>query len=334
MLKPLSAREGPAAGALKGRGPRRRAMETGGRGWVGLVLAVGLVWGITYALYPVGLAFAGPLWLAALRFDVFCVGAFAACWAFDGGVRAPATWRDAAAIATYAGLNIVLHNLAIIGGAAHVPVAVVGILAGLTPILTAALAPLALPQSRPSGRLLLGLAAGFGGVAVLTFARPGPVDLAVSTWTLVAFAGFLAWALGAVLVKAAASPLPSLSVGFWAALLSVAILQPLALAAEPLPSFTPTLGLAVLFVGLVGGIGGFVGWMRLVRRLGPAHASLASLVSPAVASVAAAALLGQPLGWAHLAAYVLVGAGLVVAVADLSRDRPQVSAVEAEPAQG
>lgn len=294
-------------------------------GWVALVGAVGLVWGITYALYPVGLRDAGPLWLAALRFDVFCVGALAACWAADGGVRAPRTLRDFAAVATYAGLNVVLHNLAIMGSAGHVPVAVVGILAGLTPILTAALAPLALPNSRPSARLVLGLAAGFGGVAVLTFARPGPVDLALSAWTLVAFAGFLAWALGTVLLKAADSRLPSLSIGFWGALLAVGILQPLAFAAEPMPRFTPSLGLVVLFVGLVGGIGGFLGWMRLVRRLGPAHASLASLVSPAVASLSAAVLLGQPLGWAHLAAYLLVGAGLVASVAELSRgkDAPQ-----------
>lgn len=294
---------------------------------MGLVLGVGLVWGLTYALYPVGLRSVGPLWLAALRFDTFCAGAFVACWAVDGGVRIPATWRDAAAIATYAGLNIVLHNLATIGGSAHVPVAVLGILAGLTPLLTAALSPLVLPQARPSLRLVAGLLAGFGGVAVLTLARPGPLDVTVSAWTFVVFLGFLAWALGSVLVKAAASPMPSLSVGFWAALVAVAILQPLALGLEPAPRVSLPLAGVVLFIALVGGIGGFLGWMRLVRGFGPAHASLASLVSPAVASVAAAALLGQPLGWAHLVAYVLVGLGLVAAVRELAH-----GAVRKEPA--
>jgi drug/metabolite transporter (DMT)-like permease len=284
---------------------------------VGLVLFIGTAWGITYALYPVGLREAGPLWLAALRFDAFCLGAFLACWAVDGGVRAPTTLRDFGAIATYAGLNITLHNLATIGGSGHVPVAVVGLLAGLTPILTAALAPLLLPDQRPSKRLVAGLLVGFVGVAVLVLSRPGGSSGApLTAWTLVVFVGFLAWALGAIFLKAARSPLPSLSVGFWGALASVAVLNPLALT-EPMPVPSLTLGATVLFIGLVGGVGGFVAWMRLVRRFGPAQASLPSFVSPAVASLAGMVLVQQPLGWGHLVAYLLVAGGLALAARDL-----------------
>jgi drug/metabolite transporter (DMT)-like permease len=294
---------------------------------VGLVLFIGTAWGLTYALYPVGLREAGPLWLAALRFDAFCVGAFVACWAVDGGVRAPTSLRDFAAIATYAGLNVTLHNLATIGGSAHVPVAVVGILAGLTPLLTAGLAPLILPDQRPGKRLVTGLLIGFAGVAVLMLLRPAGSGAAVSAWTFIVLAGFLAWALGSILVKAARSTLPSLSIGFWAALASIAVLNPLALAeATPAPSLR--LAGVVLFIGLVGGVGGFVAWMRLVRRFGPAPASLPSFVSPAVASLAGVVLVGQPLGWGHLAAYLLVAGGLALAARELMGAPAKPSASE------
>ena len=282
---------------------------------LGLVVFIGTAWGLTYALYPVGLREAGPLWLAALRFDAFCLGAFAACWVVDKGVRAPTTARDFAAIATYAGLNITLHNLATIGGSAHVPVAVVGIMAGLTPLLTAGLAPMLLPDQRPGKRLLLGLLVGFLGIVVLMLSRGGS-GTQFSAWTFIVFAGFVAWALGSVLVKASHSTLPSLSIGFWASLASIAVLQPLALTeTAPVPSLT--LAGTVLFIGLVGGVGGFVAWMRLVRRYGPAQASLPSFVSPAIASLAAVFFVGQPLGWGHLLAYILVAGGLGLAARDL-----------------
>jgi drug/metabolite transporter (DMT)-like permease len=295
------------------------------------VAFTGLVWGLTYALYPVGLREAGPVWLAALRFDAFAVGAFVACWVVDGGVKVPTRLRDVAAVATYALLNVTLHNLATIGGSGHVPVAIVGIMAGLTPVMTAALAPLVLPGQPVGRRLVLGLLLGFVGVATLALTHPGGLEGEFGAWTLIVFAGFLAWALGAVLIRASRSTLPSLSVGFWGALLSVAILQPLAFGLEPTPVLTLRLVGVVLFIGLVGGIGGFLGWMRLVRGWGPAQASLPSLVSPAVASLAGAVLVQQQLGLLHLVAYLLVAGGLAVAVRDLIRaPAPPVAAVASE----
>jgi hypothetical protein len=71
--------------------------------------------------------------------------------------------------------------------------------------------------------------------------------------------------------------------------------------------------------------------MRLVRGWGPAQASLPSLVSPAVASLAGAVLVQQQLGLLHLVAYLLVAGGLAVAVRDLIRaPAPPVAAVASE----
>lgn len=289
------------------------------RAWLPFVVLTGTAWGLTYALYPIGLQMAGPFWLSALRFDAFALGALAAALLVDGRVQRPVGARDLTAVAAYAGLNIVLHNLGTIGGSAHVPVAILAVLAGTTPILTAGLQATFLPQVRLSPRLVAGLAVGFVAVLLLAGSRGGVPGLAVSPWVVVVVLAFLAWAVGSVAVKATETRLPPLSLGFWAALASLPVLHGLALASpEPIPVPSLRLAAVVLFIGLVGGVGGFLLWLRVVRAHGPAHASLASFVSPAVASLAAVALLAQPIGWLHLVAYLLVAGGLALAWSDFA----------------
>lgn len=288
-----------------------------------LVALTGTAWGLTYALYPVGLALAGPLWLSALRFDAFALGALAALLLVEGRVPVPRGARDWAAVAAYGGLCVVLHNLGVVGGSAHVPVALVGLLAGTSPLLTAGLQAAVLPQLRLTPRLVASFAVGFVAVALLAGARGGVPSLDLSPWTVAVFLAFLSWAVGAVAIKRSGSTLPPLALGFWGALASVPVLHALAaVAGEAVPEPSLRLAGVVLFTGLVGGVGGFLLWLRVVRSHGPAHASLASFVSPAVASLAGIVLLDQPLGPLHAVAYALLGASLWLAFRDFAGMAP------------
>jgi drug/metabolite transporter (DMT)-like permease len=282
------------------------------------VLLVGAAWGAMYALYPVGLARSGPVWLAALRFDAFLLGAVAVVLVRRLPIR-PRGWRDAAAIAAYAGLNVVLHNLFLMAGTKHVPVAVVGIATGLNPMITLLLARVALPGVRVGPAALAGLALGLAGVGLLAWqggAGGGAVDPA---WAFVVLGGVLAWAAGSVAMKASRSTLPPLALAVWGSLAGAIVLQATAFVTEPLPDIDgPYLG-TVAFAGLVGGLGAFLLWGGIVRDHGPERANLASYVSPVAASLAAWVLLGQPLRWAHAAAYALVAAGLTLALRAAAR---------------
>ena len=277
------------------------------------VLLVGVAWGVMYALYPIGLARSGPVWLAALRFDAFLLGALAvALWR-----RVPLRPRgrhDWMAIAAYAGFNVVLHNLGLMAGSRHVPVAVVGIATGLNPLLTVVLARFALPGVRLSPAILAGLAAGLAGVGLL--AAQGGVDGGAIDWrwALVVLGGVLAWSTGSVAMKASGSLLSPLALAVWGSLAGAVVLQSLALAVEPLPILDAPYLATVAFAGLVGGLAAFLLWGSIVRDHGPQRANLASYVSPVAASLTAWILLGQPLRWAHALAYGLVALGLTLSL--------------------
>jgi drug/metabolite transporter (DMT)-like permease len=285
---------------------------------VGSVVLVGVAWGVMYALYPVGLARSGPVWLAALRFDVFLVGALAVALVRRTPLR-PKGRADWAAIAAYGGFNVVLHNVALMAGSKHVPVAAVSIATGLAPLLTLLLARVALPGIRIGARALVGLAAGLAGVAVLAMLGGrdgGAVPLA---WALVVLGGVLAWCLGSVAMKASGSALPPLALAVWGSLTGASVLQVAAFSLEPLPRFDLPYAGAVAFAGLVGGLAAFLLWGGIVRDFGPQRANLASYVSPVAASLTAWGLLGQALRPAHAVAYALVALGLTLSLAPAGR---------------
>ena len=279
-----------------------------------------------YALYPVGLARSGPVWLAALRFDAFLVGALAVALVRRTPLR-PAGWRDWAAIGAYAGFNVVLHNLGLMAGSQHVPVAAVSIATGLAPLLTLLLARLALPGVRIGARAFVGFAAGLAGVALLALqggAGGGAVPL---VWALVVLGGVLAWCVGSVAMKASGSTMRPLALAVWGSLAGAVVLQAGAFAFEPLPRIDAAYLGVVAFAGLVGGLAAFLLWGGIVRDFGPQRANLASYVSPVAASLTAWALLDQRLRPAHAAAYALVALGLTLSLAPARRPGSPPAAV-------
>jgi probable blue pigment (indigoidine) exporter len=294
------------------------------------VLLVGVAWGVMYALYPVGLQRSGPVWLAALRFDAFLAGALVVALWRRVPLR-PQGRRDWIAIAAYAGFNVVLHNLGLMAGSRHVPVAVVAIATGLNPLLTVVLARLALPGVRLSPAVLAGLASGLAGVGLL--AAQGGLDGGAIDWrwALVVLGGVLAWSTGSVAMKASGSPLSPLALAVWGSLAGAVVLQGLAVAVEPLPALDAAYLATVAFAGLVGGLAAFLLWGGIVRDHGPQRANLASYVSPVAASLTAWVLLDQPLRWAHALAYGLVALGLTLSLLPSRTGRAGGPAVAAAP---
>lgn len=286
---------------------------------LGRVLIIAAAWGLMYSSYKVGLERSGPLWLASLRFEAFALAALVASLFVRGALRVPSTGRDWAAVLAYAGLNVVLHNLGTIGGAGHVSVAVIGVLAGTTPLLTAGFAWVLPPRSRFGPWTLGGLLLGFVGVAFLAAQRNAGGDWAISFWAIVVLLGFAAWALGTVLIRWADSALHGLSIGFWGSLSALLVLQPAALVLEPLPRFDAVLVAIAAFAGAVGGVLAFLLWLGLVRKHGARNANLVSYVSPIATTLSGILFLDEPFSPVALLAYAFIAAGLGLVIHDMPR---------------
>lgn len=283
----------------------------------GFILLVGCLWGVLYSLYPIGLERAGPWWLAALRFDAFCLAALAACLVMRQPVRAPHTTGEWLAVLAYGILNVVLHNLGMMIGAQYVPVAVVGIAAGTNPVLTVAFSRIFHPGTPWTRTLGLALVSGLAGVSVLAFAK-NDGGFGLDPWALLVVAGVAAWSLGSVVIKTTGSSLPMLLVAFWGSAVGVLVLQPAAMVLEPTPRLDWVLAGVIVYLAVFGGLLAFLLWMRVVRRYGASQANLVSFFSPVATSLAGFLILGQPVGPVHFVAYVLIAFGLFLAVRELA----------------
>ncbi len=283
----------------------------------GFILLVGALWGVLYSLYPIGLARAGPWWLAALRFDAFCIVALVACLAMRQPLRAPNTQGEWMAVLAYGVLNVVLHNLGMMIGAQYVPVAVIGIAAGMNPILTVVISRLFHPGTPWTRTLALALLSGLAGVSVLAVAK-GNGSFGVDPWALLVVAGVAAWSLGSVVIKSTGGTLPMLLVAFWGSAVGVLILQPAAIFLEPTPRLDWALAGVIVYLAVFGGLIAFLLWMRVVRRYGASQANLVSFFSPVATSVAGFLILDQAIGYVHLGAYLLIAFGLFLAVRELA----------------
>lgn len=80
-----------------------------------------------------------------------------------------------------------------------------------------------------------------------------------------------------------------------------------------LPSPTPHIVGAVLYIGIGASLAAFFLWNKAVAALGPSRAGIIYYSLPAFSGLEAFLLLGEPVGWAHLASGLLILGGILVA---------------------
>jgi drug/metabolite transporter (DMT)-like permease len=224
--------------------------------------------------------------------------------------------RDAVPIAIFGilqfGVLIVLINY----GLAYITAARAALLFASFPLITMILAALLgrekLTLLKSAGVLLTILGVGitlgekiFDGTGTDSLIGEGAVLLA-------AFCG----ALCSVLFKPYLQRYPTLSVGAYSMLASVAFLIFLALYEGAFTSWTgysSTGWLAVAFIGLSSGIGYF-GWLWALRHAPPTQVTVFLGLSPITAGIVGALLLSEPLTGPLLAGMAVVLAGLWLAL--------------------
>ncbi|MER8153556.1 EamA family transporter [Streptomyces sp. NPDC094472] len=261
------------------------------------------VWGTTYVVTTELLPEGHPLFAGLLR----ALPAGLVALALTRTLPRGAWWGKAAALGV---LNIGLFLPLLFIAAQRLPGGVAATLAASQPLVVAVLAVTVLHE-RLSARRLVWAVAGVVGVGLVVI---GP-NAALDTVGIVAgLAGAATMALGVTLTKRWGRPAdvgPTAFAG-WQLTAGGLFLLPLAFLGEGSPpAIDPAAALGYLWLGLVGGLITYALWFQGITTLPVSAVAVLALLSPLVAAVLGAVLLGQTLGPVQLVGFALSLAAIV-----------------------
>jgi drug/metabolite transporter (DMT)-like permease len=276
-----------------------------------LVGILTLVWGGNWPVLKLGVTELAPLTFRATTMPFAALGLLLVAKLSGDSIRVPrALWTKVAALALF---NIAAWNGLILFGVQQMPAGRSAILAYTLPIWSV-LFSLWLLHEPLSGRKLVGLLAGMGGMAVLlgeeiVNVRRAPVG------ALLIIGAAISWGFATVLLRRWALPVPQNTLTGWMMLLGWI---PIALAAplfDPHPiaalaSMSRTAWFAVLFNIFLAGTVAHWAWFRMARTLPVAVSSLSSLPVPVVGVLSGMLFLGERPGASEFVALALVLASL------------------------
>lgn len=276
-----------------------------------LVAVVTLAWGANWPVLKVGVTALAPLTFRATTLPFAAAGLLLIARLSGDPLRIPRAWWGR--VVALALVNITAWNALIVFGVQQMPAGRSAIIAYTMPI-WGVLFSLWLLHEPLSGRKIVGLFLGMGGLAVLlgdevVNVRRAPVG------TLLILGAAIAWGFGTVLLRRWAPPLPQTALTGWMMLLGwlpVAVAAPV-LDPHPLASLA-TMSASGWFaiaynIFLSGAIANWA-WFRMARTLPVAVSSLSSLPVPVVGVFSSMLFLGERPGASEFVALALVLASL------------------------
>jgi drug/metabolite transporter (DMT)-like permease len=275
------------------------------RAWA-LFVASSVIWGVPYLFIKIAIDGGVPPAFVAWSRIALAAALLVPLAAKRGALRG--LRGRGRAIVAYAACEVAVPFVLIAVGERYLTSSLAAILVATMPLLVALLSMGLGSADRPTGRRLVGLVIGFGGVvALLGIDVAGkPAELLGAALVLLATLGY---AIAPFIVSRHLADLDPL--GPVAASLTVATiaLLPAALAAPP----TGMLGLAafasIVVLGVVCTAMGLVVFFRLIIEAGPSRASVITYVNPVVAVVVGVLALGEHLGTVSIVGLVLILAG-------------------------
>ena len=169
---------------------------------------------------------------------------------------------------------------------------------------------------RPSARAAAGLALCLAGLWLLFAGQKGlPLDAGRLAGVALALAAALLFGFGTVALRPIAE-LPALALVAWQLVLGCLPMLVLGLAFErPDAARVSPLGWALMAYMTIVPMGlCYLTWFAALRRLPPATASVATLLTPVIGVCAAAAALGEPFGAREAAALLMTLGGVTLAL--------------------
>lgn len=264
------------------------------RAWVALV-AVYIVWGSTYLAIRVVIETIPSLLSASFRFLI--AGAILYLIGIRRGDRSDRPTRTHWRNATIIGAALLLGGNGLVVVAEHrLSSGMAALLVGMVP-LWLALFDVVLFRKRVKRRALIGLIAGFAGVAVLVLPRGGTAEVDL-IGALTVVGATLAWSMGSIFGRSAALPArPAVFIGMQmlgggACLLVVGTIGG-EWSSVDFASFSFASVTALMYLIFVGAIVGYSAYIWLLRNVSTTIAATYAFVNPLVAVVLGALILSE-----------------------------------------
>ncbi len=289
---------------------------------VGLLVALGVLWGSAYIFIRQGLVFgASPLLFAGVRYALSA--ALFAALALARRESRPSR-RSLAVSSTVGGLLIIgLYGGFLYWGEQFTTGGYAAALSSTVPILTVLASYSLLPEERLGRLSLAGVLVGLVGVIVLVL--PEVTKGPLGSWEGPGFviAAFLSTVVGSVLLRRFGGGRQGLwqigaqfAVG--AVLLgSATVLLPIP---EALP-FTFPVWSALLLLVVFSSVLGYFTYFVLHHRVGPSRANVVTYLIPLVGIGVGSGIYGEPVTPWEIAGFVIVLAGVTLAVRGSNRPR-------------
>ncbi|MCI4353725.1 MAG: DMT family transporter [Thermoplasmata archaeon] len=276
--------------------------------WILVALYFGMIvpWGLNFLFVHLGLGYAPPLWLAALRAALGTAGVAVGLVAWSPGASLTSRERREALLlgVPTTGLFFALWFFA----ATQVPPGQTAVVIYTFPLWVAILS-FSILRERPSPFTWPSIAVGFLGVVLLE----QPWSNAYGHTPVVAVAELLGaavcWATGTVFLKWRIRGPALRAANAYQLVGGAAVLFVAAVLFEPNPTiaWTASLAASVLWLGLIGTALGNVAWFALLERFPASTVSTWAFLTPVVAVTASIAIFGE-----RLDAIQLIGVAAVL----------------------
>lgn len=284
--------------------------------WLGLYLAVGIIWGGSFLFIALGNQFLPPIGVGFWRLTLGGLPLLA--FALFKRLKFPnqlSVWLKILVVSLC--MNSIPSALFAFAER-HVTSAFAGIMNAATPIATILMILLIFREETPSTKVLLGLAVGLLGVLTVLavwngFGKNDPAAI----WALVGAVSL--YGIGGPFARRYVSPL-KLDIGVQVpvqVLLGALTLSPFYLTGQLFTATPRVWGvLAMATLGVLGTGFAYIWYYRLMAVAGSAIANSVTYLSPVVAVIAGALLLGEHITWNQI-----VGGAVVILGAAISQGR-------------
>jgi drug/metabolite transporter (DMT)-like permease len=287
----------------------------GGKPWVQVLAfaAVYLIWGSTYLAIRVAVETLPPFLMAGSRFVLAGGILYALLRALGVAQPSPAEWRHAAVAGL---LMLTVGNGLVTWAEETVPSNLTALLVSAVPLYVAVLDWLRPGGQRPRLPVLVGVAVGLGGMALLVIPERGAVSVSMGGVVAVLVAG-LGWALGSLYARYAVRHRHPVMAAAQQMIAGGLVQLAIAVVRGDIGRFHPAAigwkGLAAFgYLTLLGSVVGFSAFGYLVVASTPARLSTTAYVNPVIAVVLGWLVLGETLGARALAGAALIVASVVV----------------------
>ena len=268
------------------------------------LVALAVIWSLSFVFLRVLVPVLGPMWTAALR--VLIAGVALVAWfavtRVDADVRRH--WRAYLFIGV---LNCALPFALFAYAALHLPASYLVILNAAAPMF-AALVAAAWLGDRLTTLKVAGLVLGAAGVAIVSRAGPIAPDAKFVVAVFASLGAALCYALAGVWIKRHGARLKPVAIAGWSQLLASFVLLPVA-AITPMPgAVTALVVIDMLALALICSGIAYLLYYRLIADVGPTRAMTVTFLMPAFGMTWGVLFLDE-----HVTPAMIAGAAMIVA---------------------